>query len=105
MRRSNEDIAKQRIIALMDLAKAAEDQDEADLYAKQAKRISLRIKVAIPFPHRRFICKKCGAYIKPAGSRTRMKHKVITSTCLRCGHVRRIPTVRERKSPRRKPIR
>lgn len=98
-------IARERIRILFDEAeKAAHDGrlDRADRYVELARLVGMRYNVPIPRDLKSFMCRKCGAYLLPGEtSRVRTRGTRVATTCLRCGHVRRVPFQREQKQRRR----
>lgn len=98
-------IARERIRILFDEAEQAalEDRlDRADRYVELARLIGMRYNVPIPRDLKSFMCRRCGAYLLPGEtSRVRTRGTRVATTCLRCGHVRRVPFTRERKERRR----
>lgn len=98
-------IARERIRILFDEAEKAGLEgrlDRADRYVELARLIGMRYNVPIPRDLKSFMCRKCGAYLLPGEtSRVRIRGTRVATTCLRCGHVRRVPFTRERKERRR----
>lgn len=91
-------IAKERIGLLMvqaDRAALAGRMEMADRYVDMARRIGMRYNVRLPSAFRRRICRGCHRYLHPGvTSRTRFKRGRLVTTCLRCGHISRIPLTR-----------
>lgn len=106
-RRKDEEraIARERIRILFAEAEQAALEgrlDRADRYVELARRIGMRYQVPIPRELKPFVCRRCGAYLLPGEtSRVRTRGTAVATTCLRCGHVRRVPFRRERKERRR----
>jgi len=76
--------------------------DRARRYVDLAQRIGMRYNVHMPPRLKRRFCKQCHAYlIPPANARVRVARGRVTTTCLQCGAVERIPYVRERGERRR----
>lgn len=98
-------IARERIRILFDEAERAalDDRlDRADRYVELARAIGMRYQVPIPPDLKPFMCRRCGAYLLPGRtSRVRTRGDRVATTCLRCGHVRRVPFQKERKRRRR----
>ena len=100
-------IAKERIVLLLRLADEVykEDPDLALKYGELARRISERTRVKIPREWKWRFCKRCGSLLFPGKNAVvrvrdrRMPHLVIH--CLRCGGIRRIPYLREKKFRRK----
>jgi len=88
-------IARERIDLLMreaDLAALAGKMEYADRYVDMARRVGMRYNVRVPTTYRRRFCRGCYRYLQPGiSSRTRLSRGRVVTTCLRCGHVSRIP--------------
>lgn len=88
-------IARERIDILMteaDQAALAGRMELADRYVDLARRVGMRYNVRVPTTYRRRFCRGCYRYLQPgASSRTRLSRGRVVTTCLRCGHVSRIP--------------
>jgi len=89
------DIAGERICILFSEADRAALRgriDLADRYVELARAVGMRYNVPVPATMRRRACRGCHGYLLPgATSRTRLNRGRLTITCLRCGHVTRIP--------------
>jgi ribonuclease P protein subunit RPR2 len=74
---------------------AAQEQqlhpERSDRYAQLARAISTRMRVRMPRHLKMLICKGCRCYLPAWGSRVRLRKKVLTTTCLRCGRQTRRP--------------
>lgn len=92
-------IARARIDHLMDMARdAAHDGelDRADRCAGLARKVGMRYNVPMPRRHKMFVCRSCGSFLLPGvTSRTRLRDRKVSRTCLACGDVRRVPFHRE----------
>lgn len=92
--------ARERIEHLLTLAEGMARSGEVHRMRRcveLAWRISTRYNVRIPRWRKRWICRRCRAYLLPGvTARVRVRGHVRT-TCLLCGDVRRIPWSRERK--------
>ncbi len=93
-------IALERFDILLRLAKevVAADQGLARRYVELARKISMRTKVRIPAPDKRFLCKNCGLPLVPgrnARVRTSKGNPRVVTTCLSCGVVKRFPFKRK----------
>ena len=88
-------IARERIDILMreaDQAALAGRMELADRYVDLARRVGMRYNVRVPTTYRRRFCRGCYRYLQPGvSSRTRLSRGRVVTTCLRCGHVSRIP--------------
>jgi ribonuclease P protein subunit RPR2 len=90
------EIALIRIDKLMALSKeraSAGDIEHAKLYVQLARRIGMRTKTKIPKEHR--YCKNCCAPMTPDTSRVRLRSHRVVMQCAVCGHIKRIPYLRE----------
>jgi ribonuclease P protein subunit RPR2 len=89
------DIAGERIGILFSEADRAALRgriDLADRYVELARAIGMRYNVTVPATMRRRACRGCHGYLLPGTtSRTRLNRGRVTITCLRCGHVTRVP--------------
>ena len=89
------EIAEERIALLFQEADRAALRgriDLADRYVGLARAVGMRYNVPVPAALRRRACRGCHGYLLPgATSRTRLNRGRATITCLRCGHVTRIP--------------
>jgi len=89
------DIAEERISLLFDEAERAAHRgrmDLADRYVALARQVGMRYNVALPAHMRRRACRGCHGYLMPGTtSRVRLNRGRASITCLRCGHVTRIP--------------
>ncbi|RLE49859.1 MAG: ribonuclease P [Candidatus Methanomethylicota archaeon] len=89
------DIAKQRIVKLLELADVTYHRDEqlAQRYVDLALRISKRCNVRIPKFLKRRICRKCKSLLKPGVTcRIRIRQNRsphVSVTCLKCGNTTR----------------
>ena len=64
----------------------------ADRYVDMARRIGMRYNVRVTRAFRRRFCRACYGYLQPGvTARTRLNRGRLVTTCLRCGHVSRIP--------------
>jgi ribonuclease P protein subunit RPR2 len=93
-RSRNRRIARERIDILLN--RAAEvfprDRAKADRYAELAKKIAKRHALRFPRRWKRRVCKKCYAFLVPGvSSRVRIYKGRVIITCLKCGHVVRLP--------------
>jgi ribonuclease P protein subunit RPR2 len=94
------DIAGERIDLLFKEADKAALRgriDLADRYVELARTVGMRYNVTVPAAMRRRACRGCHGYLLPGTtSRNRLNRGRMTITCLRCGHVTRIPIGRPR---------
>jgi len=96
-------IALDRIARLMEFAEkhALERPELAREAGELVLKICRKARVRLPPRYRRLICRKCGTPFYIPGSFTvrvrdrRSTHVVIR--CNTCGHIRRIPAVKEKK--------
>jgi ribonuclease P protein subunit RPR2 len=94
-------IASERIRILFTLAERFQrtNPERAQRYASLARRIASRNRVHLPRELRRLVCPGCKSYMGPSASRTRIRQTRephVAITCLRCGHVTRIPLRRKK---------
>ncbi len=94
-------IAGERIRILFSLAERFHEThpERAQRYTALARRIASRNRIHLPREYRRLVCAGCKCYMGAKGSRIRvrqMREPHVAITCLRCGHVTRIP-LRSRK--------
>ncbi|MCL7416122.1 MAG: ribonuclease P [ANME-2 cluster archaeon] len=88
------DMAAQRMVRLFDLAEESfeKNPDLSERYVLLARRIGMRHRVRMPSHMNRRICKGCGAYLVPGAScRVRVRSGRVVTTCIKCGHHKRIP--------------
>jgi ribonuclease P protein subunit RPR2 len=88
-------VARERIDLLMaeaDRAALSGRIELADRYVELARRVGMRYNVRVPTAHKRKYCRGCYGYLLPSvTSRTRFQRGKVVTTCLRCGHVVRVP--------------
>ena len=94
-------IASERIRILFTLAEHEEREhpERSQRHTALARRIASRNRVHLPPNLKHLICPGCKSYIGPTTSRIRIRQtreSHVTITCLRCGHITRIP-LRSRK--------
>jgi len=87
------DLALQRMERLFSLAVAAHEQrpERSDRYVQIARQISTRTRVRMPRHLKKLFCKHCGGFLSPSSARVRLRHGVLTTTCLRCEKQTRRP--------------
>ena len=95
-------IAQERIGILFKQAAelaSAGDFDGASRRVRQARDISLRCNVRIPRGLKLRFCRKCLAYFSSESFRCRLnpKDRRLELRCLRCGHTKYLPYVREKR--------
>jgi ribonuclease P protein subunit RPR2 len=96
-------IARERIQILFELAeKEAKNGNlrRARRYVHLARRIGMRYNTPLTSGMRRRFCRKCGSFLLPSENRVRLRSSRITVTCGECGHIMRMPYLRERSSRR-----
>ncbi len=86
----------ERIRILFALAEHEEHAhpERAQRHTDLARRIASRNRVHLPPDLKRRVCPACKSYVGPSTSRTRIRQEReshVTITCLRCGHITRIP--------------
>jgi ribonuclease P protein subunit RPR2 len=94
-------IADERIRILFNKAEEihASEPERAQRLIDLARRIASRNRVHLPSDLRRQVCRGCKRLLLPNTSRTRIRkarEPHISTTCLTCGHVNRMP-LRRRK--------
>ena len=86
-------IAEQQVSRLFELAEieARAGKDErASRYVSLALRVSERYKT--PARHKRTYCPSCHAFfVPPRNVRVRTGKRRLSMTCLKCGHIQRLP--------------
>ncbi len=91
------DIAEERIAILFreaDRAAARGRVDLADRYVRLAREVGMRYNVTVPQHMRRRACRGCHGYLLPGvNCRVRLNRGRASISCLRCGHVTRVPLV------------
>jgi len=87
------EIAQERIERLFQLAAQEQNKhpERSDRYVQLAWQISTRMRVRMPRHLKMLFCKGCRCYLPAWGSRVRLREKVLTTTCLRCGRQTRRP--------------
>ncbi|MFQ5975209.1 MAG: ribonuclease P protein component 4 [Candidatus Hydrothermarchaeales archaeon] len=97
-------IAKERIEILLQRADDVfySNRERANRYVELSRKIAMRYNIQMPRKWKRRICKSCHAFLKPGENcRIRTKDGKIIITCLECGHITRIPFLKERKQKRK----
>lgn len=91
-------IASERIKELLTLSELCQDDEVLVANSiKTAVAISKRHKIRIPQNYKRKYCKKCFNFFIPGKTtRVRTGKGKITITCLKCGHIKRIPYTKEK---------
>jgi len=97
--------ALERIRTLFEKAEETfrEDPSLAQRYVDLARKIAMRTRTRLPPDLRRRVCRGCKGLLVPGEtSRVRIRQERephVAVTCLRCGHVTRIPLGREKPRP------
>ena len=87
-------LAAERVARLFELAEDAcrRRPDLADRYVAMAWRLKTRYNLRLPPELKGKFCKKCLSLSRPGTScRVRVQSGYVIVTCLRCGHVTRLP--------------
>lgn len=87
-------IVAQRIGILLGRARdeaAGPDDDLADRYGAMSLRLASRYQYPLAPADKAQVCRKCGAFRRPATVRVRVHRNRLITTCLRCGYVHRRP--------------
>jgi ribonuclease P protein subunit RPR2 len=96
-------IARERILILFQQAEKEAlkgNLRRSNRYIHLARRIGMRYNTSLPSAMKRRFCRRCGSFLLPSGNRVRLRSSRITVTCGECGHVMRMPYLRERSSRR-----
>lgn len=93
--KSNAEIARRHRDELLELAEEAaltERLDDADRYAELAWRLTTRHQLQASDELKQRVCRECKSYLLPGlSARTRLEAGKVSTTCLSCGRVRRVP--------------
>ncbi|MFQ5887253.1 MAG: ribonuclease P protein component 4 [Candidatus Hydrothermarchaeales archaeon] len=98
-------IAQERIDILLQRAEDVfySDREKAKRYVELSRKIAMRYNIRMSRKWKRRICKGCHAFLKPGENcRIRTKDAKLIITCLECGHITRIPFLKERKQKRKR---
>jgi len=92
-------VASERIKELLRFSELHKDDEILSTNSiKTAVAISRRHKIRIPSKFKRRFCKKCFTVLIPNKTvRIRTGKGKVTFTCLNCGHIKRIPYLKEKK--------
>ena len=92
-------VASERIKELLKFSELYKDDEILSKNSiKTAVAISRRHKIRIPLKFKRKFCKKClTVFIPNKTVRIRTGKGKVTLTCLNCGHIKRIPYLKEKK--------
>ncbi|MCJ2555539.1 MAG: ribonuclease P [Candidatus Thermoplasmatota archaeon] len=97
-------IARERILILFQQAEKESlrgNLRRSNRYVQLARRIGMRYNTPFPSALKRRFCRKCGSFLLPSeNSRVRLRSSRITITCGECGHIMRMPYLREKSSRR-----
>lgn len=89
------EIARERIERLLELAEVAALDgrlDDAARYGQLAWRLTTRHRLPVEDELKQRVCRGCKRYLLPGRTaRTRIEGGKVSTTCERCGRVRRIP--------------
>lgn len=101
------DIAKERMDILFTQAEKEIKihPERSHRYVELARNISKKYNVEIPQKWNRRYCKKCYKFLQPGhNSSIRLINEKINIKCEECGHVMKIPYIKEKKFKRRAKI-
>lgn len=101
------DIANERIDILFNLAEKEffSHQERSNRYVELALKISTKYNIKIPEKWNRRYCKKCHKFLYPGQNCSiRLINSKINIKCGECGHIIKIPYLKEKKSKRRAKI-
>ena len=94
MKKSDKEIAKERIIILFKKAGDvfSEDKKLANKYVDMARKIAMKVNLMIPKEYKRNFCRHCYSYLKPGVNlRVRKRDGVTVYYCLECKKFMRFP--------------
>jgi ribonuclease P protein subunit RPR2 len=94
-------LAREHIQALFELADEVyhTDPERSHRYVEIARTISMRTRTRMPYYFKRRYCKNCHHFlVYGKNCRVRTKNMKLVITCLDCGHITRVPFVREKKT-------
>lgn len=93
--KSHAEVARRRRRELLELAREAALEDrlaDAGRYGELAWRLTTRYQLAASDELKQRVCRGCQSYLLPGEtSRVRIEAGAVSTTCLDCGRVRRIP--------------
>jgi ribonuclease P protein subunit RPR2 len=96
-------IASERMQILIERAQESSQAGEpalADRYAQLARALGMRYNIRLPPQFKRRLCRDCGSYLVPGRNmRVRLRDGRTVWTCLKCGGIKRRPTVNRPKPP------
>ncbi len=101
------EIAQDRMDILFNRAEKEYDEhpERSHRYVELARNISKKYNTAIPDAWKRRYCKNCYKFLVPGRNCTvRLINENINIFCDECGHVTRIPYIKEKKLKRRAKI-
>lgn len=101
------EIAQERMDILFNRAEKEYDEhpERSHRYVELARNISKKHNTAIPDAWKRRYCKNCYKFLVPGRNCTvRLINENINIFCDECGHVTRIPYIKEKKLKRRAKI-
>ncbi len=100
-------IAKERMDILFSLAEKefVEYPERSHRYVELARKISTKYNVKIPLKWNRRYCKNCYKFLFPGHNSTiRLINGEVNIICGECGHIMKIPYIKEKKLKRRAKI-
>ena len=101
------DIAQERMDILFNRAEKeySKNPERSHRYTELARNISKKYNTKIPQPWNRRYCKNCYKFLVPGHNcAVRLINNEINIYCGECGHVMKIPYIREKKLKRRAKI-
>ena len=99
-RKESKRIARDRMDILLGLAREVFQRDRglSRRYVEYARKIGSRFNVRLGKKDKLVVCKNCSSFLVPGvNCRVRTHALRVVITCLECGHVKRVPFIRERK--------
>jgi ribonuclease P protein subunit RPR2 len=77
-----------------------EDKELARRYIELARRIAMKVNYRLPKKFKRRFCRKCSNFLIPGRNavvRLNSREKYVSTLCLECGNIKRLPYVKEKK--------
>ena len=100
MKKSNKEIARERVRILFQEAEKAFKKDKklADRYVNLARKVAMKVNLRIPKEYKRCFCKHCYSYLKAGENlRVRTHNDKIIYYCLECKRHMRYPIKKKKK--------
>jgi ribonuclease P protein subunit RPR2 len=100
-------IARERIEILFNEAEKelSHHPERSNRYVQMARNLAQKYNLKIQGSWRGRICKNCHSFLRPGlNSQVRLSDTSLRVKCLKCGYIRRIPYIKEKKERRRSKI-